>query len=161
MATEKDITAAKIIYNGVKDTLDNMGWTYDEYESELKIVTGAGGKDISIDIGIYVDAEKHIVTVLSRLPIDVPKDLRIDLSFAVSLINDHIVDGSFDYNVLDGSICFRTVVAYHDCSLSNEVFNYMIYITCRTVDDYNGMLNKLSRSEITVSEFVDFISKDK
>jgi hypothetical protein len=98
MATEKDLTAAKIMYNRVKEALDNMGWTYDENESKLNITTGAGGKDLNIDIDIYVEAEKHIVTVLSMLPIDVPEDLRIDLSLAVSLINNRLVDGSFDYD---------------------------------------------------------------
>ena len=161
MATEKDITAAKIIYNGVKSTLDNMGWTYDENETELRIVTGAGGKDISINLGIYVDAEKHIVTILSKLPIDVPEDLRIDLSFAVSLINNRLVDGSFDYNAFEGGLYYRTTVAYHDCSLSNEVFDYMIYITCRTVDNYNGMLNKLSKSEISMSECIELLIENK
>ena len=161
MATEKDLTAAKIMYNRVKEALDNMGWTYDENESKLNITTGAGGKDLNIDIDIYVEAKKHIATVLSRLPIDVPEDLRIDLSLAISLINNQLVDGSFDYDTSEGILYYRTTAAYHDCILSSEVFEYMIYIACRTVDDYNGMLNKLSKSEISMSEFIDFIINDK
>ena len=159
MATEKELRQAQNVYKIVCDTLDDMGWVYDKAEDELEIYTGAGGDDHTISIRICVEPQRELVTILSEIGVGDDQDSRVPVSIAVSLINDRLVDGSFDYNISDAKMFYRITSSYKSSLLSKDVINYMILITCRTVDDFDGNLIRLSKGEMTFDEFVEFINK--
>jgi hypothetical protein len=161
MATEKQMTYSKATYKKVCESLDNLGWTYDRDDEGLNIFTGASGVDLNISLRICIEPDKCLATVLSELPFVADMDSMVETSLVISYINNSLVDGSFDYNPVDGSIFFRNTVAFHDSNISEKVFGYMIYITCRTVDRYNGMLKKLASSEISFSEAIEMIDGNK
>lgn len=159
MATDKEIRQAQNVYKAACDVLDDMGWTYNKDESILEIYTGAAGDDYPISIRICVEPEKNLVTLLSEIEMGSDKDSLVPVSIAVSLINNRLVDGSFDYNILTGQMFFRITSSYKNSLLSKEVIDYMVYIACHTVDEYDGKLISLSKGEMTFDEFVEFINK--
>ena len=159
MATDKELRQAQNVYKIACDTLDDMGWVYNKDESILEIYTGAGGDDHTISIRICVEPEKNLVTILSEIEIGSDKDSMVPVSIAVSLINNRLVDGSFDYNILTGQMFFRITSSYKNSLISKEVFDYMVYIVCHTVDEYDGKLISLSKGEMNFDEFVEFINK--
>ena len=157
MATDKEIRQAQMVYSTICDTLDDMNWTYDKDEENLDIYSGAGTDDYPIDIRINVSPSKALVTVLSEIAVDDNIDTRAAVSVGVSIINNRLVDGNFDYNMADGKMFFRITSSFKSSLLSKDVFDYMIYIACHTVDEYNDKLIPLSTGEWSFDEFLQKI----
>ena len=44
--------------------------------------------------------------------------------------------------------------SFKDSMLSKEVFEYMVYVSCNTIDDYNEKLFLLSENQLTLEEFL-------
>lgn len=161
MATDKQMTYSKATYKKICEALDDLGWRYDRDDEGLRIFTGASGVDLNISLRICVEPDRGLATVLSELPFVTNENTMAEMSCAISFINNRMVDGSFDYNAVNGSIFFRNTVTFHDSNISEKVFGYMIYITCATVDKYNGILKKLASSEISFIEAIDMINDCK
>ena len=159
MADEKQLKQAKLVYETLCQCLDSMGWTYDRNDGELTVYTGAAGRDIPIELNLRVDPIRHLVTVLSKIPVEQNNATAVDLSVTVSAINNHLVDGSFDYNMTD-VLVFRLTSSYLDSLLSEDLFQYMICIACRTVDDYNKILSLVSKGEMTFEDVIKKIYGD-
>lgn len=55
------------------------------------------GDDLPIEIQIRVDVEHSLIILLSHLPFLVGKEKRLYMAVAISIVNNVIVDGSFDF----------------------------------------------------------------
>ncbi|MBO5312884.1 MAG: YbjN domain-containing protein [Clostridia bacterium] len=154
MATEKQVKQAQQTYETICAMLDEMGWSYDKKDEERVIYTGVKSNDLPISFMIVTDTERSLVSLISKLPFTVPEDKRTEVSLGVSIVNYLLVDGSFDYNFLEGTTYFRMTSSFKDSMLSKEVFEYMVYVSCNTIDDYNEKLFLLSENQLTLEEFL-------
>ncbi len=154
MAEEMLIAEAKKVFDGLCAALDANKWKYQKDEAELVISCGAQGEDLPIELVVRVDAKRRLVILLSKLPFVVAEDKRMDACVAVSAVNSRLVDGSFDYNVLNGKMFFRMTNSYIDSALSESVYMYMIYCACHTIDEYNDQFLMLSKGMLSLEQFL-------
>lgn len=155
-AAESDpkLTQAKKIYFDFCRVLDEEGWKYTKKEEELRIETGAQGDDLPMDLYLSVDAENQLLMLLSPIPVKAPEDKRLDVAAAISTVNNQLVDGCFDHNILDGKIYFRMAYSYIDMTFGTEFYKYMLYCSCQTIDEYNDKFWMLAKGMLTLEQFL-------
>ncbi len=61
-------------------------------------------------------------------------------------------DGCFDYDVHDGSILFRMTTSWRGGAISDDVFEYLMMVACRTIDEYNDKLLMISKGVMSVDD---------
>ncbi len=158
MADNK-LELARMTFDNVCKALDTIGFKYDKKEEEMKIECSARGDDLPMKLHFFVDAERSLVRVLSLLPFDTKEDKRVEMAVAVSMINDMLVDGSFDFDITEGSMFFRMTNSFIESVISHEVFIYMILCSLKTIDEYNDKLLMLSTGIIDLEKFTTVIAE--
>lgn len=160
MADEKEIRQAKAAYDTLCEMLKDREWHYESDEDNFTIMCGARGEDLPMEIRVQVDPERLIVTLLSQMPFSVPEDKRVEMALAVSAVNYALVDGSFDYNFVDGTLLFRMTSSYRESLVGKDMFEYMLYVSCKTIDDYNDKFLMIIKEKMTLEDLVKFIAED-
>ena len=156
MAELKEMKQAQNAFNTLCAMLDDHGWKYQRDDENLRIECGANGDVLPIDIRITVSADKQLVTLLSQLPFKVPEDDRVLGAIAVTAANYNMVDGSFDYNLASGAIIFRLTTSIRESLISKDVFEYMLFVSCGTVDNYNDKLLMVIKHAMSLEDFIKF-----
>lgn len=77
------------------------------------------------------------------------------MAMAVVVANYGFADGSFDYNISDGTILFRLTSSYRESTLSEELFEYMLLVSATTVDKYNDKFFMISKGMLTIQQFIE------
>lgn len=156
MANEQEIKLAKNAFVTLCEMLDSQGWHYNRDDKNLTVKCGANGDDLPIDIRIKVNVEKQLVSLYSQLPFSVPEDDRVMMALAVSAANYNMVDGNFDYNISNGNIIFRLTSSFRESFVSKDMFEYMLYVSCSTVDNYNDKFFMLTKHTMSIDDFIKF-----
>ena len=154
MSEELKLAMAKAEYQSVCQALDDRNWKYNKDDDKLLISFGVNGEDLPLDILIYVDVQRSLVRVLSKLPFKMNEDKRMEGAVAVCAANYGMVDGSFDYDLSDGSILYRVAACFNDSCISKNLYQYLISCACVTVDKYNDQFLALNKGMISLSDFI-------
>lgn len=155
MADEKALREARAAYSTLCKALDGHNWRYRKNDQELRIDCGAQGEDLPMDLIIKVDAERHLVTLLSHMPFVVPGEKRLDMAVAVSVVNNCLIDGSFDYDIKSGHIFFRMTNSFLESTLGADAFFYLVLCSCKTIDDFNDKFMMIAKGHMTIEQFID------
>ena len=155
MSKEINMQKAKEVFDTVVNMFDTRNLNYDKHEEKLLIKSGFTGEDLPIEFILVIKPDQEVVQVLSRLPLSMPEDKRIDGAIAVCAANYGIVDGCFDYDLNDGEITFRLTSSYRESTLGDELFEYMIMCAAGTIDDYNDKFFMLSKGMMTLQQFLE------
>lgn len=150
-----NMARAKQTYDILCKMLDNKNWRYDKMEEDLVIKSGVKGDDLPIDFIMRVNPRNEIVSFISWLPFKADESKRIDMALAVCAANFGLADGSFDYDLSDGTILFRLTSSYRECILSEELLEYMLLVAASTVDEYNDKFFMISKGVLTVQQFIE------
>ena len=118
---ELDFAKASEVYRTLVSMLDHIGWSYEKDEENFIIKSGVKGDDLPVEFIVIVKPRNEVVQFISHLPFDMPEDKRIDGAIAINVINWKLVDGSFDYNIADGSMMFRMTSSYRESTLGEEL----------------------------------------
>lgn len=153
MAEEK-FTTAKAVYETVCKALSEKDWKFKGDDENLKIKTGAVGEDLPMDITIDVNADRQLLLVISPMPMAVPEDKRVDIAIAISVINNQLVDGCFDYDIRTGHIFFRLTSSFIKSKIGKEAVMYMLLCSCKIIDEYNDKLLMLVKGLLSVEQFI-------
>lgn len=156
---ELNMVKAQEVYEALCSALEAIDWKFDKKAEQLTIVSSASGDDFPVEFVMRVNPRNEIVTFTSWLPFKVPEDKRVDLAIAICVANYRFADGSFDYNVSDGTISFRLTASYKESTLGAELFRYMLGVSISTVDDYNDKFFMLIKNMMTVQQFIENESK--
>ena len=156
MADSKQLKQAKNAYSTLCSMLDNRGWNYDKNENELSISCMVQGKDLPFKILFNIDTDHSLINLFSYLNLKIPTEKLVNTAVAVNIINSVLVDGSFDYDILNGNILFRLTSSYRDSLISEKAFEYILNVSCSTVDLYNDKLDALLKDEYTTEELYSF-----
>ena len=157
MENEKVLKAAKTVYAGICAVLDERGWTYDKDEDKFLIETGVRGDDLAIRIKIRIDTERQLVILHSPMPFGVPESMRREMAVAVARANHNMVDGCFDYGYETGKIVFRLTSSFRGSLISKDVYEYIVSVSCRIIDNYNGKFLTVIDKKMSIAEINDFI----
>lgn len=153
MADEK-LARAQKVYDTLCATLDTYKWKYKKFEEELSIECGAQGEDLPMEITIRVDSDRQLIMLLSHLPFIISEEKRLDVAIATSIVNNKLVDGSFDYNITDGHMFFRMTSSFIESEIGNELFTYMLMCSCYTIDEYNDKFLMLGKGMMSIESFI-------
>ena len=152
---EVNMEKAKEVFDALVNMLDTRDWKYDKFEEDLVIKSGIKGEDLPIEFLIVVKPNNQVVQLLSRLPFQIPEDKRVDAAIAICVANNGLVDGSFDYDFLEGDITFRLTCSYRESELSGDLFEYMLYVSAGTIDDYNDKFFMIAKDMMSVQQFIE------
>lgn len=152
---EPNMTKAKETFASLCRMLDNRNWHYDKIEEDLMIKSSVKGEDLPIDFIMRVNPRNEIVSFLSWMPFKVEESKRVDVALATCVVNYVLADGSFDYDLTDGSILFRMTSSYRGSVLSEDLFEYMLMVAATTVDDYNDKFFMISKGMLTIQQFIE------
>ena len=154
MVELKNYEQAKATFATLCQALDNHEWRYKKDEDKLSIECGAQGDDLPMEITVKVDSDRMLVLLISHMPFVIQEDKRLDVAIAVSAINNALVDGCFDYDVASGHMFFRMTNSFVESKISEEVFAYMLFCSCKTVDEYNDKFLMLAKGLISIEQFL-------
>lgn len=153
MTDEKKLNQAKNVYDLLCEMLDEKEIKYEKHEEDLVVLFIMGGEDIPMHFLLNVDAERSLIRLLSPLPFVFEGDKKVLGAIAACQANYNIADGSFDYDYKEGKILFRLTASYLDSLISKDLLEYMILVSCITVDEYNDKMFMLSKGNMTLEQF--------
>lgn len=146
---------AQNVYKTVCSALDSRNWNYQKLENDLVVSFGINGDDIPMEFIIMADAERQLIRLLSQIPFKMPGDKRMEGAIAVCMANNHLITGSFEYDLADGSIVFRISYPFHSSTVGEEAIHYLIDCACASVDAYNDQFLALSKGLLTIEKFIE------
>ncbi|MBE5730984.1 MAG: hypothetical protein E7350_03445 [Clostridiales bacterium] len=154
MSDTKQMQAQRV-YKSIIKMLDERDWKYERHDEDLLIKSGIKGEDLPIEFILFVDAERELVRLLSKLPFAIPENKRVDAAVAVCAANNCMINGCFDFDMNDGDITFRLVSSYKSGSvLSDDLLEYMILVSASTIDKYNDKFFMLGKGMLTAEQFL-------
>ena len=159
MADAMQLHKARNTFDFICSSMDQDGWKYSKNAEKLRIETGAKGEDLPVDLQIHVDADRQLVMIISPLSVVAPEDKRLDLSIAVSMINNQLVHGCFDYDIMEGKIFYRQTTSICGVTMGGNAFMRMLYVACKTVDEYNDKLFMMAKGLLPLEKFMENESK--
>ena len=154
MADNYDMKKEEVVFKSLVKMLDTRDWKYEKHEEKLLIKSGIKGDDLPVEFIVVVKPRNEVVQFISQLPFNMPEDKRVDGAIAICVANYGLVDGSFDYDINDGSIIFRLTSSYRSSDLGLDLFEYMIMVAASTVDSYNDKFFMLSKGAMTLQQFI-------
>ena len=153
--TEKNWLQARSVFDTLCQTLENHHWHYLKNSEQLYIACEAQGEDLPMKIRVYVDPERLLVTLVSYLPFRVPEALRDDFALLICQLNYRLLNGAFDFNYRTGKLGFRMTNSFQESFISQELFTYMLFISCRIIDQYNDSMLRITQGTLDVHSLLD------
>lgn len=154
MADEMKTASALQVYKTLCEAIERRNWTYQKEDDELLVCFGVSGDDIPLRFILVVDVERQLVRLSSPLPFKMGEDKRVEGAIATCAASYGIVDGSFDYDLSDGSIAFRMTASFRESVIGEGLFHYLIDCSCATVDKYNDLFLALSKGIMSIADFI-------
>lgn len=136
-------------------SLDDRDWHYqtEEQEDKLLIRLRVTGDDLPMDITFIANSRKQCVEIFSSMPFHIAEDKRIDAALAVSIVNNSLINGTFDFDIKDGEMHFRVNQSYVDATIGVDTMTYLFSIVVNTVDDYNDKFLMLGKGMLSWESF--------
>ena len=159
MSEEMILAHAKKTFAKLCSVLDDRNWNYEKDEEALRIDCGAQGDDLPMDIVIKVDPSRMVIALLSKMPFKIQESARLDLAIAVSAVNYLLVDGSFDYDITNGSLFFRMTNSFLESEMGEDMFSYLLLSSCFIIDEYNDKFLMLAKGMMSVEQFISAINE--
>ena len=154
---EEKTKRAQDVFQTLCAALDGRGWHYDKNEEKLRIDCSVQGEDLPMSLSIRIDVGRQLILLLSHLPLTIPEDKRMDAAIAVSAVNNVLIDGSFDFDVTDGHMLFRMTSSFLESEIGVDLFDYLIRISCLTVDEYNDKFLLLGKNVLSLEAFLQSV----
>lgn len=145
---------ARKVYGALLRAVEMNGWTCDKDDEKMSVTVSVQGDDLPITFSVFVDSERQLVRLLSRIPLEFDKDRITDGAVAVCNINYALTDGRFDLDAENGFVYFRMTATYLESDLSQVALLYMINYATWAVDTFNGKLLAISAGNLSVADFL-------
>ncbi len=154
MVDEMKLQRAQRVFETMCRTLDSHEWKYEKNDEKLTIACSARGEDLPMEFIIDVDPARQVLILFSKLPVIANEDKRLDMTLAVSMVNNKLVDGNFDFDIRTGNLLFRATNSFVGNEISSELLTYMIFGACAIVDEYNDRFLMLNKGLISLESFI-------
>lgn len=73
----------------------------------------------------------------------------------LTVVNDMLVDGSFDFDMAKGRVSFRLTASYIESILGKELFECMLMVSATTIDEYNDKFLMIAKGMISFDQFLE------
>lgn len=158
MADAQQLKLAQKNFKVLCAMLDDNKWNYEKDDENFVITSGARGDDLPIPLEIKLLPAAQIVTLISVMPFEIPKEKTSIVSLAVSVVNQKIIDGNFEINYDSNKMLFRLTSSYFDSLLSKEAFQYMLFVSCQTIDEFNDKFLKACKEDMSVTQLFELFN---
>lgn len=155
MADPQLLEQAKAVFSNICQTFDDCKWDYRKNTEELSIEIHFTGGCMPLAILVRVDAEQGAVTVSSKLPFDVPPEVRTEVGVAINTINTRLGNGCFRYHLPTGEINWWLTGSFLGCVYGRETLLYAIAIACEAMERFNLKLLAMTQGELTLRQFLE------
>lgn len=155
MADEQGKLAAQVVYDTFCRALEKKEWRFDRHDDDLAITTGVQGENMPINILIKMDPERYHFGIYSVLDFEVREEKRMEVALAVNVVNYHMANGCFDYDISTGKIMFRLVQNFYHSQLSADLMDRLLMTVCSVVDEYNQKFLELSAGVLDFETFLE------
>ncbi len=154
MAEENKVTLAKQVYNTLCDAIEKRDWSFGKDEENLMVHFGVTGEDIPMQFIVIVDVDRQLIRVMSPLPFKMSEAKRMEGAIAACVASYGMADGSFDYDLSDGTIVFRMTASFRESLIGEGLFQYLISCSCAMVDEYNDKFLAIDKGLLSISDFI-------
>lgn len=143
----------KEIFDIISTALEEKNMLCDKHEDMLIIRSWSLSK-APIEFCMLIDATRKSVTFFSIYDFKIPEEKRIDGAAAVCKVCFR-VNGTFDYDLNDGSIQYRLSTWYKYAPLTVEHVKYMIDIGLASVILQEDKLHSFAIGQMTLKELLE------
>ena len=154
MVDEKKMELAKQVYQTLCEAIERREWNFGKDEEKLLVHFGVSGDDIPMQFILVVDAERQLIRLMSPMPFKMSESKRMEGAIATCVASFGMVDGSFDYDLSDGTIVFRMTASFRESLIGEGLFQYMISCSCAMVDKYNDQFLALDKGIMSITDFI-------
>lgn len=154
MVDEKKMELAKRVYQTLCNAIERREWNFGKDEEKLLVHFGVNGDDIPMQFILIVDAERQLIRVMSPLPFKMSESKRMEGAIATCAASFGMADGSFDYDLSDGTIVFRMTASFRESLIGEGLFQYLISCSCAMVDQYNDQFLALDKGIMSITDFI-------
>lgn len=135
--------------------LDHRGWRYEKEDDRMAVIFKVTGEDLPMLFRVAIDTPRQLARFSCFFPFKMSEEKRIDGAIATCAASQHLAMGGFDYDISDGEIMFRINAHFLDSELSEDLFNYLISMSCKIVDTYNDQFLAIDKGLISLESFLD------
>ena len=154
MVDEKKMELAKQVYQTLCEAIERREWNFGKDEEKLLVHFGVSGDDIPMQFILIVDAERQLIRLMSPIPFKMSESKRMEGAIATCAASFGMADGSFDYDLSDGTIVFRMTASFRESLIGEGLFQYMISCSCAMVDKYNDQFLALDKGIMSITDFI-------
>ena len=154
MTDEQQKALAKSVYTDLCKTIEKASIKYEKDEENLVVHFIMQGEDLSIGLILIVDADRQLIRILSPLPFKISKEKRVEGAVMTCIASDKVLDGNFDYDILDGTITFRMSASFRNSHIGENLFRYMVLYCCKVVDIYNDRFFAVDKGMMSLDDFI-------
>lgn len=154
MVDEKKMELAKQVYQTLCDAIERREWNFGKDEEKLLVHFGVSGDDIPMQFILIVDAERQLIRLMSPMPFKMSESKRMEGAIATCAASFGMADGSFDYDLSDGTIVFRMTASFRESLIGEGLFMYLISCSYVMVDKYNDQFLALDKGVMSITDFI-------
>ena len=154
MVDEKKMELAKQVYQTLCEAIERREWNFGKDEEKLLVHFGVSGDDIPMQFILIVDAERQLIRLMSPMPFKMSESKRMEGAIATCAASFGMADGSFDYDLSDGTIVFRMTASFRESLIGEGLFQYLISCSCAMVDKYNDQFLALDKGIMSITDFI-------
>ena len=154
MVDEKKMELAKQVYQTLCEAIERREWNFGKDEEKLLVHFGVSGGDNPMQFILIVDAERQLIRLMSPMPFKMSESKRMEGAIATCAASFGMADGSFDYDLSDGTIVFRMTASFRESLIGEGLFQYMISCSCAMVDKYNDQFLALDKGIMSITDFI-------
>ncbi|MGN1409153.1 MAG: hypothetical protein ACI4XJ_03155 [Eubacteriales bacterium] len=149
--------AAKNVYDKLCEVFDKRDITYHKDDENMVVNLGITGDDLPMDFVMIIDEKRQLMRLMSPLPFRMPEDKRLEGAIAACAATYAITEGSFDYDISDGSISFRMTASFIESDIGEDLFMFMVAYASTIVDEYNDKFFMIGKGLLGISDFLEQI----
>lgn len=120
----------------VVEFLKSQNWRYDLDEKNGRVFTGVDGDNGQWRFSVAVSEEQKLCLVLSRFPQKCPQSRRRACTELLTRINHGLISGSFEMDMDDGTINFKTTYPFPEGQMDTETLEIVLGSHILAMDRY-------------------------
>ena len=155
MTSDNPNARALEVYERVKGALSGAGIAFTSDAEKRTVSPAVPGMEGAFELEYYVSEVHETLLLTAHLPCKMPEQRRIDGALAIACANTCIVNGSFKYELGDGSVFFCVAVSYASLGLTSGAVLDMIRQATQAVDRFGISLFRLANGFISLEAFLN------
>lgn len=141
-------------------TLDEMNWNCDIDREKLQIATRIKSDGLPFNLRMVMDVEREFMLLYATFDFNIPVDKIAECALCLCMINDNLVDGTFDLNVTSGRLRFRMSLSFRDGLVSAESCGGFLALAVHIINEYSEKLQMAAAGQLSAAEMLRYTNDE-